>query len=345
MEAIDLGLKLKKDKVEKRNKAIEIKKILARDKTNKLRTYNVKGVQSPPRKIIRITRDGKKEFVHENNPHTVNRNVVDIENNIDPYTRPTFKTNKREIKKIAVLLHLFYIDLWSEIQAKLSFISEPFDLYVNLVEDSGDYSNLIKMKRKIELQFPTAKVFISDNRGLDIGGTLTLIKYILNAKLEYDLILKIHGKKSIHSATAKIGTTWRNELYKSVLGSEKLVNKIITSFKVDDSIGMIGSKIWKIYAKNNKKLAIALNEQIIKKYSLLLNIHTRINDLEFIGGSIFWVDGHIFLNKFKGVNLNNLRNNLEFGSFTDHRNPTNTHAFERIFGLIVLDVNKKIIGI
>jgi len=45
------------------------------------------------------------------------------------------------------------------------------------------------------------------------------------------------------------------------------------------------------------------------------------------------------------IDILKLRNELEFGKFTDHLLPSRTHAFERILGMMILGRNKLILGI
>ena len=246
--------------------------------------------------------------------------------------------------RIGILLHLFHIDLWKEMRKYIRNIRQPFDLYVNLVEGSCAPDQLIKLKKKIESCFSHSVVVISDNKGLDIGGSLSLIQHIIEADLDYDLFLFIHTKKSEQSTDKKFGNRWRRELLNSLLGTPRIAAGIIELFRTNPDIGMLGSKLWHIQVRNGRNFALGENEPTIMDYMKMFNISLNIDDLEFIGGTMFWVDAGIILKKFKEVNLVKLRNNLEEGYFINDR-PTRTHAFERFYGLLILNEGKKLRGI
>jgi len=258
--------------------------------------------------------------------------------------------NKRLIKenielKIAVLCHLYYFDLWPEFKKYLRNIKVPFDLYVNLVEGSASFQTLIKVRQQIMLLYPNATIIISDNRGLDIGGTLSLISIIADKNIEYDLFLKIHTKKSFESTTKKVGNKWRRELLNSLLGSPRIVKGILTLFKENPRLGMLGSKTWHIKAADNYYFAVSSNESGIKSLCSQLNINENIELLEFFGGTMFWIDAKTLLNKLKGSNINLIINNLEVGYFNADHESTLTHSLERIFGLLILNAKKEIVSI
>lgn len=286
----------------------------------------------------------KKKYYWYSNFNKV-RKISAIEDSISLLLKNNNSINNRIEAKVAVLCHLYYIDLWKEFRNYLKNIEIPFDLYVNLVEGSSSYPQLIKIKKNIERLYPAATVIISDNRGLDIGGTLTLINFIIEKKIDYDLFLKIHSKKSFQSTTKTVGKRWRHELLNSLLGSPFIVNGILTLFKENGKLGMVGSKTWHIKAVDNFYFAVGANESGIKYLCNQFNIREVVTSLEFIGGTMFWIDAKIVINKLKLLNLNIIINNLEVGYFRDNQESTRTHSMERVFGLIILDEKKEIITI
>ena len=299
---------------------------------NTPKSNNAKEVNIRPTKTER-----RKPTIKRNNTINKSKNLI-----IDESTVVFPKVIDTEIntsKKIAVLIHFYYIDLWKEFDLYLKKIKSDFDLYINLVEGSTDIVNLINFKKTILKKYPNAKVFISDNKGMDIGGTFNILEYILKIDKRYDLFLKLHSKKSIHSASEEHGNTWRKELIKPLLD-----NSIMSMFD-NNSIGMVGSKKWHIKTRINKRLTFMSNLQFIKQYHKLLKLKLTENDIEFIGGTMFWISGDIIYKTFTQQLLINIRNEFEYGKFTDHNSPSRTHAFERIFGSIVISLKKKIIGV
>jgi lipopolysaccharide biosynthesis protein len=247
--------------------------------------------------------------------------------------------------KIAVLCHLYYLDLWEEFRHYLKNIEVPFDLYVNLVEGSASHARLTAFRDEIARSYPAATVLISGNRGLDIGGTLELLNVIVGKGLDYDLFLKIHTKKSTESTTEAIGERWRHELLNSLMGSASIVNGIVALFRLKRDLGMVGPGTWLIRAKDNYNFAVGANEQVIKDICRRFNLDADLSSLEFIGGTMFWTDAGVILGKLRTLDLEKIIGELEPGYFRDAGRETKTHSLERVFGLMVLDAKKEIVTI
>lgn len=250
--------------------------------------------------------------------------------------------------KIAVLLHLYYIDLWDEFDLYLSNITSDFDLYVNLVYENNNYFELSLLKNKIKDKYINSTILISHNKGVDIGGTLLLLKDIIDNNKQYDLFLKIHSKKSINTRCVTIpngGKIWRNELLYPLMGNKDITNNIIQLFGTDDNIGLIGAKKWLYSGVINPQ--ITYNNKNRKNIQFFMNKYFKglfERDITFIGGTMFWCRASIYIDFFKN-NLNDIYNLLENGYINDSINGSNTHTMERILGLICIKYNKKIIGL
>ena len=234
--------------------------------------------------------------------------------------------------KIAVILHLYYQDLWSEYETKLSSIDVPYDLYVTLTEESSTLGQTLWIKNKLELS--GYKVFIVPNKGLDIGPFLLVLNHIFNSDTDYDYVFKLHTKKSIITAGYDFGRDWRNNLIIPLIGSPKIFHKNIRKLD-NEEIGMLGSSKWLSQHKNG-------NDEWIKYYKKILNISAGST---FIGGTMFLVRWEILKNHFNKFNVIKIYDELENGYFHDNDSSTKTHALERIFGYMVESNNKKIIGV
>jgi len=240
------------------------------------------------------------------------------------------------------MVQLFYIDVWKNIESYLKNIDTKFDLYVNMIEGSSQYKDLIKTKTYILSVYPNAVIFIVDNRGMDIGSFFYQLNYIKMHNIKYDYVLKIHSKKSLHSAEIGFGDKWRKELLDPIIGNISNIKQVLDNFD-NKNIGMIGAKKWLINDKSTRRLALMNNACYIKEYCNIFKLDE--NYIEFIGGTIFWFRLEDILFYFKDIDILKLRNELEFGKFTDHLLPSRTHAFERILGMMILGRNKLILGI
>jgi len=245
--------------------------------------------------------------------------------------------------KIAVLVHLFYTDMWETICEYLNNLEDyEYDLYVNLVDEYYDSSIYEKIN-----SYKKAKIITSKNKGVDVGGFLNLYN---NLEGEYDLILKIHTKKSLglpdkpsdyvnvygYENAKNKGTEWFHKLMKGVLRSKEQVNDIIDLLSNETPFGMSGL---------DTESYVGPNVPQITHLSEIFSIPTKFTDgrmenSKFVGGTIFWVRNDIlkkYLNKDKITELLNL---LPEGY---HNEPSYNHALERLFGMMVYNEKKKII--
>lgn len=216
--------------------------------------------------------------------------------------------------KIAVILHIYYPDIWGELRAALQNISEPFDLFVSLVCASSAeiYDVIIK-------EFPHAIVHIFPNHGRDV---LPFILYVNTGVFSnYDAILKLHSKKSLH---LDCGDLWRARVYHALAGSENTVSKIIERMRRSPNMGLVGapnSICDKRYWAGSETQTLELAERI----------HCRFepDSLRFIGSTMFWIHPFI-LTLLKSLNLTSADFQAEEGQLA----LTTAHHVERLIGIL-----------
>lgn len=275
---------------------------------------------SQPLKGLKALRWGRvKQFFHSlrhEPPQAVLEQVSLALQSSDVASVPCVtRHHHQSFPRIAVLLHLYYLDLWPEMLSYLGNIQAPFDLFVNLVEGSAPMEQLQNMEKRIQREVEGARVVISENRGRDMGGFVHLMGQLEIEK--YDVFCKIHTKKSFHRQD---GDVWRMDLMQSVLGKQE-VHAILDLFALDESIGVIGSG--KYYMDFDP--SVRTNEKYVQELSRRLVI--REKKVEFIAGSIFW--GRV-----------DLLREIQSAGFTQKDFPRENgaidgnleHAFERIFG-------------
>lgn len=238
--------------------------------------------------------------------------------------------------RIAVLIHLFYTDLYDDYKERLKKIPVPFDLYINMINDG---INTLHMIEQIKKDFPKVKGIVSQNTGRDIGGQLRLMR---EAK-DYDYYIFLHTKKSPHLKNGhpnfSSGDWWREELLKII--DPENVTKILKAFE-DEKIGMVGNHkfISGSYLPVEKKF-IENNKELINKYCWLFDFNWK--HLQFIGGTMFWVRGQIFSDFFTDETIEFLLG--ELSEIEDAEDNTAAHVMERLFGLIVKENGYNIVGI
>jgi len=225
--------------------------------------------------------------------------------------------------KIAIIAHVFYIDLWSEIATYLNGLDISYDIFVSVPETMSE--NEIK---EIYKTHPHAKVYMTENRGRDVLPFFQLMSIIHPDSYHY--ICKLHTKKTGNSP---LGQTWRKLLYFDLLGSQTLVSDIINLFDNDDSIGIVTGKNTIL---DSERYAYGNNEKIdllAKKLDIIYNPNYL-----FPAGTMFWIRTSL-LRPLIDLFINN---QLYFEDEKGQKDDTLAHAIERFFGIIAQAHKQKI---
>jgi lipopolysaccharide biosynthesis protein len=211
--------------------------------------------------------DKKLGYAYLQNTYTVAQNY-----DKDLFPQMVIK-NPHKKNQYAVILHLFFEELWPEIKQHLSSLNAVgFDLYVTVTS--------VITGLKVKQDFPEAYIQLVENRGRDI---LPFIKMLaLVEPLGYAAICKIHSKKSIHDE--QLGTAMRTVLFDYLLGSTEIVMNIITAFNTQENLGLVAPKATLLshdeYLGNNGPQLDRLCE--------FLGLHTADKSSLFPAGSMFW---------------------------------------------------------
>lgn len=177
----------------------------------------------------------------------------------------------------AVVLHLFYPELWPEFAGHLAHLNGEYDLYVTIPaeEDEADYAQILH-------DVPGAMLLPFPNRGRDVAPFLTVMQTL--RQLEYGQVCKLHAKKSLHR---KDGDRWRKEFLNQLLGAGSAL-AIRDAFRSDATLGMVGpAGHWLNYQYywGYPVSRPAHLQEVAKR----LDISDEAMDtLHFFAGSMFW---------------------------------------------------------
>ncbi len=216
---------------------------------------------------------------------------------------------------ICILYHAYNLDSLNEFVRYINNIKFKNDVYVNLIKSENQQYD----RNRVKSALPRAKIIFSENRGMDIGGTLKLFQHVRSLKIryKYKYILKIHSKSCAR---------WRREMCQPILGSPSRVKEIVNLFENNQDIGLIGSMSY--FRDIEKDRYKDMVKEICKEYDF---------DPKgcFLAGTIFWVRYGIFDNLFSQIDVDKIFEEFEKGYMSDEDELTPVHAWERIFGLIV----------
>lgn len=192
-----------------------------------------------------------------------------------------FKKKATRRNRIAIIVHLYYFEVWPEIEKYLEQIEEPFDLYITVPEEFQ-----CGIVNEIRRSYPGVVMRTVVNRGRDIAPFLAMLAEI--EPLGYDAVCKIHSKKSTHLEDGKgwrpgNGAEWRTEILEELIGTRCNVRNIVNEFRSNLRLGVVGPQ------RNlmNFTDAIGANERNIIVLQEKMQIKAT-RDFSFFAGSMFW---------------------------------------------------------
>lgn len=230
---------------------------------------------------------------------------------------PKLRALRKNPAKYAVVIHVYYHDLWQEFSEKLKTLDIDFDLFVTITYKKDETDELAE---RIAQEWPEASVIYMPNHGRDIFPFIHLV----NAGVldRYDAVCKFHTKKSPHRQD---GDQWREHLIDGILPGTNTSNLLArfmaapeAAFWVADGQHYNDTQWW---GSNFDRTANLLQR---------VEIACDWNRLSFPAGSMYWLKPQI-LSLLKGLQLSRDDFDTEFGQ-TDG---TTAHAIERILGVMV----------
>lgn len=218
----------------------------------------------------------------------------------------------------AVVVHVYYHDLWPEIAARLAELDFPFDLYVT-ISDRGEEGEAERLAEKVRAAFPGALAVPMPNRGRDIFPFVHLVNSgLLDG---YRAVAKIHTKKSPHRTD---GEDWRHKLIDGILPAKGAARKL-AAFLADPEAG-----IWVADGQHYKNPGWwGQNLDITAWLMRRIGIRVTPELLEFPAGSMYWLKP-VMIALIRGLQLDQSLFESECGQVDG----TLAHAVERALGFM-----------
>ena len=234
--------------------------------------------------------------------------------------------------KIAVHLHLFYLEQLDDLLVRLQNLTDyPYDLFVTMVDDNAE------AKQKILTFKSDAKIWIVPNLGYDVGPFIDFLHKI-NLD-EYDYIIKIHTKRAKSGSYCIFNRhrfdmkTWRAMLLDAVISKSAVANNL-RLLAQNDKIGMVGSDF------------ILTDEKCVYQ-NVTLQIETEMvkigmeipKDKHFVAGTMFWARAKLLkpLLVYKIEDFAVSEGQIHDGTLA--------HVIERMFGLVITAQGYQVRGV
>jgi hypothetical protein len=143
----------------------------------------------------------------------------------------------RSRARIAVVVHLYYPELWGEFADAITALPEACDLFVSCPARARD-----AVARMVCARYPGAVVFGIQNLGRDVLPFLLWLATPGAGRYEY--VLKFHSKKSEHLAGVAVspfegGEAWRHKALDSLLGEPGHVATLLRALDVQADVGIV----------------------------------------------------------------------------------------------------------
>jgi lipopolysaccharide biosynthesis protein len=219
----------------------------------------------------------------------------------------------RSDARVLVVAHVYYPEVWFDIEDRLVRIPEPYDLVVSLVEGRTEV-----LQPEIAERLPHAIVHHVSNLGRDLGPLVELARAGLFD--DYDAVLKVHTKRSPHRLD---GDAWRVALLDGVMPSPEGMRRIIELFRRDSSVGLVvpngsldGTETW------------GSNQPLVEALAARIPFAFDPDQLRYPAGSMYWARPWV-LRRLADLELGP----EHFESEAGHVDGSTAHALERFVGV------------
>lgn len=223
---------------------------------------------------------------------------------------------KRNDKKLAIIIHAFYLDVLAEFLTEIKKNSSKLKikLYVSVPFGNSDAARAMLNDSKIDYILAEFQ-----NLGRDVLPFIKLCR--MAADDGYQIVLKLHTKKSKHRDD---GDKWRNELLQKLVGNGQLFKNHQRILK-DQSIGLLCpsdhlvplKNYWGGNAEHCAKLAARLGYEF-----------EEIIEMKFAAGTMFFAQIKAILPL-----LNLAIDEEDFDEELGQTDGTFAHAIERVFSV------------
>ncbi len=231
---------------------------------------------------------------------------------------PVVRARGDAANPFAIVVHVYYHDLWPEIAARLQALDFAFDLFVT-VTDNGDQRSITPLIAQIEHAFPKAHVLLMPNRGRDIFPFVHLVNSGLLRP--YKAVCKIHTKRSPHRID---GDTWRARLTDGILPTSGAA-ALLQTFLDNETAGILVADDQHYRDPRWWGTNFDITAWLLRRIEIRVNRTT----LAFPAGSMYWLKP-VIVSLIGGLQLEQSLFETECGQVDG----TLAHAFERAVGYL-----------
>ena len=232
------------------------------------------------------------------------------------------KVDVKTLKKTAIILHLYYEDLFDEEKKYIDSIPSEIDVYIITANKKLE----ILIKKYVQNK-SNIRVIRKINRGRDYSALLITFKPFIR---KYEYICFVHDKKEKSYSNKKFADNWRRLFFESTICNRKYIINIISEFEKNKKLGILSAPLppeqISLELKGTTWFGNVDNCNIIKKQMKMEAKNTTSNDPITIG-SAFWIRACSLKQLFKIKLCYD-----DFSPEPMNYDYTLSHSFERIVG-------------
>lgn len=222
----------------------------------------------------------------------------------------------RKSSDTAVVLHLYYGDLFNELRSEYLKNVAQADIFISV-----RFNVSLAILEEITRAYPNSYLMKADNRGRDIYPFLLALEKLVG--YGYNYACKLHTKKSKHRED---GRQWRNQIMNCLVGGKHSLSEAKAHFGNDAKVGILIPR-YSIHDLSEPDLHV---DNVVWLDCLLARMgcsrYKGTYGFEFSAGSMFW------------FRVDALRGLLDLGIGADdfaietgQLDGTLAHALERLF--------------
>ncbi len=140
-------------------------------------------------------------------------------------------------RKIALVMHLYFMDLLDLLYHYASSMPEEADIYITT--NTVEKKNII-IKKFASLPCSKLEVRVIENRGRDVSSILVGVKDIIQ---NYDYVCFAHDKKSKQIIPASVGEGFAYKCLENILKNKIFVNNILYTFEENPRLGILSPPV------------------------------------------------------------------------------------------------------
>ena len=177
------------------------------------------------------------DFIYRNiarnsQPKALNTNAAMLE--IMPDVDVSYDSSKP--LRLAVIMHIFYTDLTDELLDYASNLPSNFDLYITTTEDAFADAIAATIERRNDPRIAKVDIrVLPSNRGRDMGAFFVGCRDVITSD-EYDVIFKVHSKKTVQE-NVNAGNFFRRHQLMNLLNSPGYAANLVALFQREPGLG------------------------------------------------------------------------------------------------------------